>query len=211
MQKLTGINLIIEKELKGKISISASSAITVGDAWKAYLTALNINGYTLVKSGAFYKIVQSRDIRYTPTKIYTGDYVPNTENYIMKIIPLQNISSAEVTRSFRPFMSRYGRILDLKQTNTLIVQDTGDNINRLTRLIKFIDVPGHEESLQIIPVLNSSAQEIAKLLQQILRESTKSKGKKSSSKTEGNSIGNIIAEPRTNSIIAMATASEQSS
>ena len=207
MQKLTGINLIIEKELKGKISISASSAITVGDAWRAYLTALNINGYTLVKSGAFYKIVQSRDIRYTPTKIYTGDYVPNTENYIMKIIPLQNISSAEVTRSFRPFMSRYGRILDLKQTNTLIVQDTGDNINRLTRLIRFIDVPGHEESLQIIPVINSSAQEIAKLLQQILRESTKSKGKKSSSDSEKNSIGNIIAEPRTNSIIAMATAS----
>ena len=207
MQKLTGINLIIEKELKGKISISASSAITVGDAWRAYLTALNINGYTLVKSGAFYKIVQSRDIRYTPTKIYTGDYVPNTENYIMKIIPLQNISSAEVTRSFRPFMSRYGRILDLKQTNTLIVQDTGDNINRLTRLIRFIDVPGHEESLQIIPVINSSAQEIAKLLQQILRESTKSKGKKSSSDSDKNSIGNIIAEPRTNSIIAMATAS----
>jgi len=207
MQKLTGINLIIEKELKGKISISASSAITVGDAWKAYLTALNINGYTLVKSGAFYKIVQSRDIRYTPTKIYTGDYVPDTENYIMKIIPLQNISSAEVTRSFRPFMSRYGRILDLKQTNTLIVQDTGDNINRLTRLIRFIDVPGHEESLQIIPVINSSAQEIAKLLQQILRESTKSKGKKSSAEKDGNSIGNIIAEPRTNSIIAMATSS----
>ena len=207
MQKLTGINLIIEKELKGKISISASSAITVGDAWKAYLTALNINGYTLVKSGAFYKIVQSRDIRYTPTKIYTGDFVPDTENYIMKIIPLQNISSAEVTRSFRPFMSRYGRILDLKQTNTLIVQDTGDNINRLTRLIKFIDVPGHEESLQIIPVINSSAQEIAKLIQQILRESTKSKNKKASSETESNTIGNIIAEPRTNSIIAMATAS----
>jgi general secretion pathway protein D len=207
MQKLTGINLIIEKELKGKISISASSAITVGDAWRAYLTALNINGYTLVKSGAFYKIVQSRDIRYTPTKIYTGDYVPDTENYIMKIIPLQNISSAEVTRSFRPFMSRYGRILDLKQTNTLIVQDTGDNINRLSRLIRFIDVPGHEESLQIIPVINSSAQEISKLLQQILRESTKSKDKKSSSDTDKNSIGNIIAEPRTNSIIAMATAS----
>ena len=95
---------------------------------------------------------------------------------------------------------------DLKQTNTLIVQDTGDNINRLTRLIRFIDVPGHEESLQIIPVINSSAQEIAKLLQQILRESSKSKGKKSSD-TDKNSIGNIIAEPRTNSIIATATAS----
>ncbi len=207
MQKLTGINLILDKDLKGKISIMAPSPITVGDAWKAYLTALNINGYTLVKSGAFYKIVNARDIRYTPTKIYTGNYTPDTENYVMRILPLKNIDSTEVTRSFRPFMSRYGRIIDIKQTNTIIVQDTGSNINRLVRLIQFIDVPGHEETLQIIPVRYSSAQEIAKLLDQILKGGGgASKFKRSTSKKSDDSISKIIAEPRTNSIIAMANA-----
>lgn len=209
MQKLTGMNLILDKDLKGKISILAPTAITVGDAWRAYLTALNSNGYTLVKSGNFYKIVQARDIRYTPTKIYTGAYTPDTENYVMRIIPLKNINSTEVTRSFRPFMSRYGRIIDIKQTNTIIVQDTGTNIQRLLRLIKFIDVPGYEESLQIIPVENSSAQEIAKLLDKILKEKSKgaggTKGGRSGAAGEEN-ISKIIAEPRTNSIIAMANA-----
>ena len=150
MQKLTGINLILDRDLKGKVSIMAPTAITVGDAWKAYLTALNINGYTLVKSGSFYKIVQSRDIRYTPTKIYTGTYTPETENYVMRIITLKNVNSTEVTRSFRPFMSRYGRIIDIKQTNTIIVQDTGANINRLVRLIKFIDVPGSKSRSKLL-------------------------------------------------------------
>ena len=181
----------------------------MGDAWRAFLTALNSNGYTLVKSGKFYKIVQARDIRYTPTKIYTGAYTPDTENYVMRIIPLKNINSTEVTRSFRPFMSRYGRIIDIKQTNTIIVQDTGTNIQRLLRLIKFIDVPGYEESLQIIPVENSSAQEIAKLLDKILKGKGGSGGGKSRSKGSGSSdenISKIIAEPRTNSIIAMANA-----
>lgn len=208
MQKLTGINLILDKDLKGKISIMAPTAITVGDAWRAYLTALNSNGYTLVKSGTFYKIVQARDIRYTPTKIYTGAYTPDTENYVMRIIPLKNINSTEVTRSFRPFMSRYGRIIDIKQTNTIIVQDTGTNIQRLLRLIKFIDVPGYEESLQIIPVENSSAQEIAKLLDKILKGkgSGSSKGGSRSKGASEENISKIIAEPRTNSIIAMANA-----
>jgi len=207
MQKLTGINLIMDKELKGKISIVAPTPITVGDAWKAYLTALNINGYSLVKSGAFWKIVNSRDIRYTPTKIYTGNYTPDTENYVMRIIPLKNISSTEVTRSFRPFMSRYGRIIDIKQTNTIIVQDTGDNINRLVRLIRFIDIPGHEETLQIIPVKHSSAQEIAALLDKILKSSTGSKVAGAvSTNSQGQNISKIIAEPRTNTIIAMANA-----
>lgn len=209
MQKLTGINLILDKDLKGKITISAPQAITVGDAWKAYLTALNVNGYTLVKAGAFWKVVNSRDIRYTPTKMYTGNYTPDTENYVMRIIPLKNISVTEVTRSFRPFMTRYGRLIDIKQTNTLIVQDTGENINRLVRLIKFIDVPGHEESLQIIPVKNSSAQEIAKLLDQILKGNstgTAAARRRTQAPDQQENISKIIAEPRTNSIIAMANA-----
>ena len=199
----------MDKDLKGTVSIVASSPITVGDAWKAYLTTLEMSGYTMVKTGAFYKIVSTRDIRYTPTKIYTGNFAPNTDNYIMKIIPLKNISATEVSRSFRPFLGRYSRIIDIKQTNTIIVQDTGSNINRLSRLIKFIDVPGHEETLQIIPVRHSSAQEIAKLLDQILKGKTRGKFKGTSNRPQGGiqDISKIIAEPRTNTIIAMANAS----
>lgn len=205
MQKLTGINLILDKEIKGKATIVATGPITVGDAWKAYLTVLNNNGYTLVKSGAFYSVVQTRDIRYIPTKIYTGSFTPNTDNYVMKIVPLKNVSASEINRSFRPFMSRYGRINEIQQTNTIIIQDTGANINRLAKLIKFIDVPGHEESLQIIKVQHSSAQEIAGLLDKILKTNTTRRPGPASS-TNNKQSYRLIAEPRTNSIIAMTNA-----
>ncbi len=210
MQKLTGLNLILDKDIKGKISISSPTPITIGDAWKAYLQALSINGYSLVKSGAFYTIVNNRDIRYSPTTMYTGTYTPNTENYVMQIIPLKYVNSREVANSFRPFMSRYGRIIEIKQTNTVIVQETGTHINRLMKLIKFIDIPGHEESLQIIKVKNSSAQEIATLLDKILKNGSNSGAPRantavsSSGSTSQSNISRIIAEPRTNSIIAMA-------
>lgn len=215
MQQLTGINLILDKDVKGKVSITAPTPITVGDAWKAYLAALNMAGYTLVKSGAFYKVINARDVRYVPTSIYTGSYTPDTEAHIMKIIALKNVDASEISRNFRPFMSRYGRIIDIKQTNTIIISDTGSNIARLETLIKFLDVPGHEETLHIIPVVNSSAQEIAKLLDEILKEgSSNSRSarpgaappKFGGESTSSNSISKIIAEPRTNSIIAMANA-----
>ncbi len=217
MQKLTGINLILDKDVKGKVSIIAPTPITVGDAWKAYLAALNMAGYSLIKTGAFYKVINSRDIRYTPTKIYTGNYTPDTENYVMRVISLKHVSAAEIARNFRPFMSRYGRIIDLKQTNTVIIADTGSNINRLAKMIKFLDVPGHEEALQIVRVKNSSAQEIAKLLDNILKGGAGAAGARpgtatprfssSGSGSESTSaISRIIAEPRTNSIIAMANA-----
>jgi general secretion pathway protein D len=115
-------------------------------------------------------------------------------------------------------MSRYGRIIDIKQTNTIIIADTGSNINRLAKMVKFLDVPGHEESLQIVKVKNSSAQEIAKLLDNILKggSSAGARGQNSAtprfsaaggaSSDTTSSISKIIAEPRTNSIIAMANA-----
>lgn len=221
MQKLTGINLILDKDVKGKVSIIAPTPITVGDAWKAYLAALNMAGYSLVKSGAFYKVINAREIRYTPTKIYTGNYTPDTENYVMRVISLKHVSAAEIARNFRPFMSRYGRIIDIKQTNTIIIADTGSNINRLAKMVKFLDVAGHEEALQIVKVKNSSAQEIAKLLDNILKGGS-SGGAGGSAARAGvatprfnagggssettTSISRIIAEPRTNSIIAMANA-----
>lgn len=217
MQKLTGINLILDKDVKGKVSIIAPTPITVGDAWKAYLAALNMAGYSLIKTGAFYKVINARDIRYTPTKIYTGNYTPDTENYLMRVISLKHVSAAEIARNFRPFMSRYGRLIDIKQTNTIIIADTGSNINRLAKMVKFLDVAGHEEALQIVKVKNSSAQEIAKLLDNILKGgsggSTARPGSAtprftggSSSDSSQSSISRIIAEPRTNSIIAMANA-----
>lgn len=216
MQKLTGINLILDKDVKGKVSIIAPTPITVGDAWKAYLAALNMAGYSLIKTGAFYKVINARDIRYTPTKIYTGNYTPDTENYVMRVISLKHVSAAEIARNFRPFMSRYGRIIDIKQTNTIIIADTGSNINRLAKMVKFLDVAGHEEALQIVKVKNSSAQEIAKLLDNILKGGSGGAGARPGAATprftggttteSTSSISRIIAEPRTNSIIAMANA-----
>lgn len=217
MQKLTGINLILDKDVKGKVSIIAPTPITVGDAWKAYLAALNMAGYSLIKTGAFYKVINARDIRYTPTKIYTGNYTPDTENYLMRVISLKHVSAAEIARNFRPFMSRYGRLIDIKQTNTIIIADTGSNINRLAKMVKFLDVAGHEEALQIVKVRNSSAQEIAKLLDNILKGGSGATAGRagsatprftggSGSETSQSSISRIIAEPRTNSIIAMANA-----
>ncbi len=212
MQKLTGLNLILDRDVKGKISISAPTPITVGDAWKAYISVLTMNGFAITKSGAFYKIIKNRDLKNNPAKIYTGNFTPDTESYVMRVIPLRHIKVSEVKTKLQPLLTGLGKLLDIEQTNTLIVYDTGVNINHIAKLMDFLDIPGYKESLQFIKVQHTSAQEIAKLLDSILRDDSRQTTRyrptagnaTQSQNTKG--ITKIIAEPRTNSIIAMANA-----
>ena len=214
MQKLTGINFILGKEeLREKVSIMAPSPITVGDAWKAYLTVLDMNGYNLVKSGAFYKIQKKGNKDGASGKIYTGSYVPSTANVVMKVIPLKHIDAKDFSSKIGRFLKSRNSVVDLGN-NTILLRDTGENINRIARLIEFIDIPGHEETLQIIKVEHSSAQEIAGLLDQILSDQGRNRrggrfrnrNSRNKQAAKSESISRIIADPRTNTIIAMANA-----
>lgn len=201
MQKLTGINLITKEDLQGSISISAPKPITVGDAWKAYLTALNINKYTFVKVGRFYNIIPIEKSTDHPIKIYKGDFVPDTSSYIIKILVLKNIKTTEMKNTLSLFTNKKN-IANIQETNTLILRDTGSNINRLVKIVKMLDVPGHTESLQVIKIKHTSSNEILSFLNQILK--LNGLKTKYSSQFKTTKIKMIISDPRTNSIIAMA-------
>lgn len=145
VSKLTGKAYVYNKDLKGSVTTTSNFKINKGNAEYFLSMALNQNGYTRVplKDKDGYQIINTRDIRYTPTKIYFAgkDKLPHNYDYIMLIIDLKGAKSSEITRSFRPFMSRYGRILDIRQTNRIIIQDTAINAKRLLKLVRSIDAP----------------------------------------------------------------------
>ena len=70
--KLTGKNFIFDKDVKGRISIISNSPITVSDAWKAFLTALDMNGFALIPSGKYIRIARQRDARAAQGRRHPG-------------------------------------------------------------------------------------------------------------------------------------------
>jgi hypothetical protein len=91
--KLVGKNFILDnKDVKGKISIISNSPITCGDAWKAFLTALDMNNFALIPSGKYIRIARTRDARDKQLKTYTGNYTPDTDALITRLFPLKYLS-----------------------------------------------------------------------------------------------------------------------
>lgn len=173
ISELTGKNFIVDQGVRGKITIIAPTKITVAEAYKAFLSALAINGYALVPSGGFIKIRSARNAQRDNIDTFSGNYFPNSDAMITRIIHLKHISAEAVNRDLRILTSKDGEMSIYSPTNSLIISDYGANIERIMKIINQLDVPGFEDQLEVIPIRFAKAKEIADLIDKIINKGDK--------------------------------------
>ncbi len=221
ISELTGKNFIIDPGVRGKITIVAPSKITVAEAYKAFLSALAINGFTIVPSGSFLKVKSGRNAQRDSIETYSGTYYPNTDQMITRIIHLKHISAEQVNRDLRMLASKDGEMNIYTQTNSLILSDWGTTIDRVMKIINQLDVPGFEEQLEVVPIKFAKAKDLADLVDKIVNKGQNSnrsgagitggfgggvpsfnnRSSSGASSQKGTSYFMAIPEERTNSII----------
>ncbi len=201
ISELTGKNFIIDSTVRGKITILAPSKITVAEAYKAFLSALAINGFTVVPSGGFLKIRNARSAQRDSIDTYSGAYYPNSDQMITKIIHLKHISAEAVQKDIRLLTSSYGEMSIFNQTNSLIISDFGASIDRIMKIINQLDVPGFEDQLEVVGIKFAKAKDIAELIDKIVN-----KGQKTQAAAPG---GFAAGVPRFGAAPSAATNSKQ--
>ncbi|HEX7673994.1 MAG TPA: type II secretion system secretin GspD [Bdellovibrio sp.] len=222
VSELTGKNLIVDPGVRGKITIIAPSKITVAEAYKAFLSALAINGFTVVPSGAFLKVKSARNAQRDNIETYSGAYYPNSDQMITRIIHLKHISASQVNRDLRILPSKDGEMNIYEPTNSIIISDYGSNIDRVMKIISQLDVPGFEEQLEVVPIKYAKAKDLADLVDKIVNKGQKSTGgapgtftagvprfsrTTGASSQQGASFFMAIPDDRTNSIIVVGNKS----
>ncbi len=176
ISQLTNKNFIIDPGVRGKISIIAPSKVTVAEAYKAFLAALAVNGFTVVPYGKFLKVKASRNAQRDSIETYTGKYAPTSDIYITRIIHLKHISAEEVNKRLRVLPSKDGEMTPYEPTNSLLITDYGANVERMVKIINELDRPGFEEQLSVIPIRYAKSKDLADLINQIINKETRSGG-----------------------------------
>ncbi len=216
--KLTGLNFIVDPSLSSKkITVIAPSRITIAEAYKAFLSALAINGYTLVKAGAFWKIQETKKALKDNTEIYSGDYFPNTDQLITRIIKLKYIDAKEFSDSIKYLLSQNNQVSYHKSSNSIIISDYGSVIERIMKIVYTMDTPGSKETIEVMPIQHAAAEDLADMLLNLLSINNYSSKKGLSSRSrkggffnsQNSKVGNlkissIISDSRTNSIVVSA-------
>ena len=218
ISELTGKNFILDNNVRGKITIIAPSKITVAEAYKAFLSALAINGLAIVPSGGFYKIRQVRDAAKDNIETFSGNYYPNSDQLITRIIHLKHISAENVQSDLKNLASPKGELNIYKQTNSLIMTDWGSSIDRVMKIIAQLDVPGFEDQMELIHINYARAKDLADLVDKIVNKgsgNTRNSGAgafsagvpryntQGTAGQKGSAYFMVIPDDRTNSLIVV--------
>ena len=209
ISKATGRNFIIDDKVKGKVTIISERPMTREEAYQTFLSALEVAGYTIVKGPAgVIKVIPLKDAIQEPIPTHV-DTTPVTDMFITRLIALQNISAVEMSNAIKGLVSREGNLFAYPATNTLIITDSGTNIDRLMKIIKELDQEGPQQVLEIIPITNASARDISQMVTQLFDQQkaagAKTTGKKGGELEEMAEVSKIIADERTNSVIVLAS------
>ncbi|MEM7008829.1 MAG: secretin N-terminal domain-containing protein, partial [Thermodesulfobacteriota bacterium] len=166
ISEITGESFILDESVKGKkITVVAPGGFKSENAMRLFETILSLNGFSVVKKNGTNIIVPKRDIKFQdiPTEFGT-DYSDPSDRFITQLVELQNVQANQVASILRPLISREGDIVVYPATNTLIIIERVDNLNRILKIIENFDV---ETEIEFIKIENADAAEVATKLLEI--------------------------------------------
>ena len=202
ISELTGVNFVVDKGVKGKVTIISPVKISVKEAYKVFESVLEVYGYTTVPSGNVIKIVpavaaRSKDIA---TRI-RGEAISDEDNVVTQLIPLTYASPDSLRKVLAPFISKSSVIVSYPPTGMLIITDVQSNIKRLLRIVKEIDIPGIGAEISVIPLHSADAEVLSRSLSDLFQRTT---AKKKGAAATVPAV-KIVADKRTNVLIVLAS------
>jgi len=202
ISELTGKNFVIDKAVRGKVTIVSPNKISKDEAYKVFESVLEVHGYTTVPAGRIVKIVPAVSARTKSVETrLLEDALGPEDKVITQLIPLRYADPDELKKLFTPLISKSSVIVSYFPTRTLIVTDVLSNIKRLLLITKAIDVEGVGEEISVIPLEYATATALAKSLSTVFQR----RAVKAKRALRGQVVIKIVPDERTNSLILLAS------
>ncbi len=198
ISELTGKNFIVDRTVKGKVTIISPTRISERDAYHVFESVLEVHGFTTVPSGSVIKIIPSVQARAKSIETIreAGTLYPD-DRVVTQLIPLTHTSPDEMKRLLAPLVSKTSVVIAHTDSGMLIITDFLSNIKRLQEIIDAVDVPSIGEELVVLPLQYASAANISKAVSQLFIKAARKGQRPETIK--------LIPYERTNSLIVFAS------
>lgn len=209
ISKLTGQNFIVSDKVTGRVTIISPKPVTKEEALRIFESVLEVNGFTTIEDGQVVKVVPVRDARRQGVAFVPPDREsrPGSEAMITQVINLNHAEAAQLRTILVPLASRHAYITAHSETNSLVITDAASNVRRLVKIVQTLDQPGSQNRVEVIPLKNAQAKDLAAALEKLFAKTTTTR-KVKGSPLLGQDALKVLSDERTNSVILLGAQSD---
>jgi len=160
ISRSTGRTFIVDPGVTGAVTVTSDRPLSRAQLFEVFLSTLRANGLvvTPTASGA-YRISPAQGAAQGPATV-------GSERFSTEVFQLRHLDAASAAETIRPLVGPQGQVLANPGANSVVVADFADNLARIRALISRIDVD--RTGFEVVTLQNSSAGEIAAVLQTVL-------------------------------------------
>lgn len=164
MSEITGKNIIVSQDIKGKITLTSSKPVSIEEAYNLFTLILAMNGYAVVEDKNFIRIEQASNQSILPadSRVSSGEM----EFYIYTP---QNTNANELLNTIRPFLSRSAKTSVNVASNALIIYEIKANIEKIKEILSTLDDKNIAGTLYVYNLKYANAEEINKTITPIIQ------------------------------------------
>ncbi|MET0383753.1 MAG: secretin N-terminal domain-containing protein, partial [Burkholderiaceae bacterium] len=189
-------DILVDPRVKGTITVYNDKPQPLGEAYRNYLSALRGLGFAVVESGGFLKVVPEADAKLQTGMVSVGAPSQRGDQVLTQIFKLQHENPNNLVAVLRPLITANNTINASPASNSLVITDYADNLQRLGKIIAALDQPAGAD-LEVVPLKNAVASDIVQTVQKLIDGGTVATP---GVQNQGGGAS-VIVENRTNSLI----------
>lgn len=200
----TGKNFVIDPRVKGSVNLVTEQPVSRAQALETLGSVLRMQGYAMVESNGFTKVVPEADAKLQGSPTVIGAGGSRGDQVVTQVFRLNYESANNLVPVLRPMIAPNNTITAYPANNTLVITDYADNLRRLARIIAAVDAPASGE-VELIPLRNAVASDAAVVLQKLLDPSAAGGSGGGAASADASLRTTVVAEPRSNSLMIRAS------
>lgn len=186
VSEITGRTLILDPTVTGEVTVISAQPQTASGVWDLYQSVLRVQGFVALRSGTLWRVIPQANVRSAG-----GDLEASSDSgrfdVVTRLIQMRNFPAATAVGALRPLVAEYGYIEALPESNTLVVTDNAENVDRIEAIARSLDRGGGSQ-VSTIPLRNADATEVAAALNGVFGPDTGGLVPKVSVDTRGNML-----------------------
>ena len=192
--KVTNENILLSQPIPGTVNFVSSAPIYKDELMDILLAVLAKKGFTLVENGSFFNVERAN------TAVKRNLPIGKSRHSLMmtQFIEVQGSNVDVVAAKVRQFLSEGGKLITLKESNTMIVSDFPKNIKVIQRIVNTVEgLSSSSRQVRFVRLYHAKASRLAaqvtKISQGIINQ-----------KVQSNKV-EILSDDATSSIIVLAS------